>query len=72
MNDVLGIKLFTTKEAMDLLGIGRNKIYELISQCKIEHITLAGKYRITEKGIRDFLIKNTVSPERPELHMRRR
>ena len=72
MNDVLGIKLFTPKEAMELLGIGRNKIYELISQCKIEYITLAGKYRITEKGIRNFLMENTVSPERPELHARKR
>jgi excisionase family DNA binding protein len=72
MEDILGTKLFTTKEAMELLGIGRNKIYELISQCKIEYINLAGKYRITEKGLRDFLVSNTVSPERPTLYARKK
>ena len=72
MEDVLGIKLFTPKEAKELLGIGRNKIYELINQCKIEYINLAGKYMITDKGIKNFLVENTVSPERPALHPRRK
>ena len=72
MEDVLGVKLFTPKEAKELLGVGRNTIYELINQCKIEYINLAGKYKITEKGIKDFLMKNTVSPERPALYPRRK
>ena len=41
------------------MGIGKNKIYELINNNKIEYVNFAGKYRISEKGIQGYLEQNT-------------
>jgi len=59
MNDVLGVKLFSPMEATKIMGIGKNKIYELINNNKIEYVNFAGKYRISEKGIQGYLEQNT-------------
>jgi len=59
MNDVLGIKMYSPKEAMKIMGIGKNKMYELINSNKIEYVDLGGKCRLTEKGIKEYVEDNT-------------
>lgn len=68
MNDILGTKLFSPIEAKELLGIGKNKIYELINAGEITYIEFAGKFKITEEAIRQFLERNTKRPTRPNLY----
>lgn len=68
MTDALGIKLYKPLEVKNLLGIGKNKIYELIKNGEIGYTLVAGKPRLTEQHIKSYLAKNEVKPERPKLY----
>jgi len=68
MNNIFEIKLYSPQEARKLLGIGKNMMYRLVAQGKIDYVNLAGKIRITEDAIKDFLAKNTIRSARQRLY----
>jgi len=70
MIESFGEKRYLPKEAAKLLGVGKNKIYELLKNRLIEHQSYAGKTFITEHQINDFYVQNTVRKSTPKLYSR--
>ena len=70
MKEACGIKLYTPAEVRIMLGVGKNKIYELLRDGQIEYIDLNGKMMITEGAIRAGLEKMTIKREAPRLYPR--
>ena len=63
-----GIKMSSPMEARKHLGVGKNRIYELINKKMIDHINYAGKTFITDRQIMSFYEKNTVRQSTPKLY----
>lgn len=47
--------LLTAKEAADVLGIGRSKVYELIMSGELESVRIGGCRRVPVEALRDFV-----------------
>lgn len=43
------------EEAMKVLGIGRNKIYELLQSGRLKSMKIGKQYRIPKKLMQDFI-----------------
>jgi len=68
MTEVLGVKLYYPQEAAKVLGIGRNKIYDLIRNKEIEYVDFGSTKRLTDQAVKNYIERNTVRPERPKLY----
>lgn len=71
MTEVCGIKMYKPMELREMLGVGRNKIYELLNDGAIEYVDLMGKRMITEEQIRRAISKLTVKASAPTLYPKR-
>jgi excisionase family DNA binding protein len=47
--------IYTTNEVSELLGIGLNKVYELLSQNVLPHVKVGRKYLIPKRGLEKWL-----------------
>ena len=47
--------LYTVLEAKELMGIGRNRLYDLIKENKIKSIKVGTHIKITKESIDDFM-----------------
>jgi len=70
MIESFGQKRYPPQEAAKILGVGKNKVYELIKNRMIEYQNYAGKTFITEHQINDFFAQNTVRKSAPKLYPR--
>jgi len=71
MVNACGIIMNTAEEARKKIGVGKNKIYELMNDGSLEHIDIGGRKRITDQQIRDFISRATVRRETPNLYAKR-
>jgi excisionase family DNA binding protein len=55
-----GIKLLTVREMCQVLGIGRNKGYELIARRLIKHIKIGGRIKIPSEYLEEFIKTVTI------------
>jgi hypothetical protein len=62
------INRYTPMKAKDILGVGKNTMYDLINNKEIDHIEYAGKTYITDEHIKDFWERNTVRHTTPKLY----
>lgn len=58
--------LLRPTEAADLIGVGRSKIYELISKREIPSVRLGGSVRIPIDGLRDWIAAHVRLSETPQ------
>jgi len=47
--------LYTVLEAKEMMGIGRNRLYDLIKENKIKSIKVGTHIKITKESIDDFM-----------------
>jgi excisionase family DNA binding protein len=47
--------IYTTAEVSQLLGIGLNKVYELLNQNILPHVKVGRKYLIPKQGLEKWL-----------------
>lgn len=53
---ILNVKLYSTQEAADLLGVSYGTINKYISEGKIEARIIGGRKYITEMNLKHFLL----------------
>lgn len=51
--------VLTPEQAKKILEVGKNKIYELLKNGKINNLRIGNQYRIPQKYLYDFLFNNT-------------
>jgi excisionase family DNA binding protein len=51
---------YTVKQLCKVLGIGRNKAYELIAKNQIKHVRIGPLIKIPRHYVDEFIIQNTV------------
>lgn len=68
MVDVCGIKMYSPKEFMEMSGLCKNKVYELLKNRQIEYIDWNGKMMITEDQIKQAISNLTVRRAAPRLY----
>lgn len=44
-------EILTPYEVMEILGLGKNKVYELLNQGKIKGVRLGGTWRISKSAL---------------------
>lgn len=47
--------LLTAREAADVLGLGRSKVYELMAQGRLRSVRVDGSRRIPREALEDFV-----------------
>lgn len=55
---ILDVKLYSTKEVADLLGVTPTTTTKYIKEGKLEAKTIGGKRYISEESLRKFLLGN--------------
>lgn len=50
--------LFTSSEAMEVLGVGRNTMYRLLNSGELPAIRIGRSWRITWDALEDYLLAN--------------
>jgi excisionase family DNA binding protein len=64
--------LLTAQEARKLLRLGKNAIYDLARERKLEYVRIGGRILFPRAGIEEFIRANTVSPKRDFFSVNRR
>lgn len=54
--DVLGVKLFSTKEVSEMLGITQTTTIKYINQGKIKARMIGGKRYVTEESLKEYVL----------------
>lgn len=49
--------LLTPLEVMDILGIGKNTVYRLLSSGELQGFRIGRGWRVTEDSLREFMIR---------------
>lgn len=47
--------ILTVKEVQELLGIGKNSVYDLIKNGYLKHKKVGGKYLIPKSSVKNFI-----------------
>jgi len=68
MVELCGIKMYSPMELKRMIGLGKNKIYELIRNRQIEYVNFNGKKMITEEQIKTAIERMTVRNKSPKLY----
>ncbi|MFA5350208.1 MAG: hypothetical protein WC357_02620 [Candidatus Omnitrophota bacterium] len=68
MFEACGIKMYTPMEVKKMMGLGRNKVYELLKNRMIEYVDFDGKKMITEQQIKEAIEKLTVRKSTARLY----
>lgn len=55
MREVLGVKLYSTEETAELLGVTERTVRTYIKAGKLQGVKVAGSWEISEENIKDFL-----------------
>lgn len=53
----LGVKLYSTEEVADLLGVTKDSVRKYTSEKRIKATTIGGKKFYSEENIKKFLLK---------------
>lgn len=62
MTEAFGVQLYEPQEVAKKLGIGRNKIYELLKSGEMGYVAWGSKEkRVTADQVKDFIARRTVS-----------
>ncbi len=64
-------ELLTAQEARKLLRLGKNAIYDLARQRKLEHVKIGGKILFPREAIEKFIRQNTIPAARNYFSMNR-
>ena len=56
------MKLYTVKQAMDILGIKQATMYRLLSEHQIPHVKIGGRKQINESDLNEYIKRNTSRP----------
>lgn len=56
--EVLGVKLYSTKEVSELLGITITTTIKYISQGKIKSRMIGGRRYVTEENLKEYVLGN--------------
>ncbi len=56
MKEILGIKLYTTTEVGELLGVQPQTISKYVADGRLKARVIGGKKYVSEEGLKEFLL----------------
>lgn len=56
------VKLFTVKQAMEILGVKQATMYKILSENQLPHVKVRGRKQINENDLKRYIEEQTSKP----------